>query len=172
MLHVRSLYRRSLRAAKASIPDQQAWAIKYVQLRFRDAALVRGGGQSAEIRMKEAETELARFVSTLHQKSRLTAAEAVKLGEIPTEIRNRAVERVDPAADSPRAPSEWDEHAVSDWLQQLGLSEHAPAFARCRVDGRLLLRLDEDDLSEELGVTSRLQRKRILVEVDRLREPN
>ena len=65
---------------------------------------------------------------------------------------------------------QWDENAVGAWLQELGLGQHAPAFARCRVDGRLLLQLDDEDLSAELGVESRLERKRVLTQIERLRE--
>ena len=55
----------------------------------------------------------------------------------------------------------WTENAVSEWLRDLGLDVHVSAFADARVDGRLLLKLDDEDLLE-LGVTSKLQRKLIL----------
>ena len=67
-------------------------------------------------------------------------------------------------------PHTWDINAVGAWLQDLGLGQHASAFAHHRVDGRLLLQVDEQDLVEELGVASRLERKRILSHIERLRE--
>ena len=66
-------------------------------------------------------------------------------------------------------PYEWDENGVGAWLETLGLGQHAAAFAKCRVDGRLLLRIDDEDLADELGVSSRLERKRILAQIERLR---
>ena len=53
----------------------------------------------------------------------------------------------------------------------MGLAEHAQAFARHRVDGALLLQIDEADLSDELGVASRLQRKRLLTAIRDLGSP-
>lgn len=173
--HVKSLYRRSLRAAAKSVDSQRAWALQYVQMRFRDDALVRGGGpQTFAIRLREAEDELLRFVHTLQIKDRLSSAEALKLtglqhghGSTPEpDVREHNTD----AASQKDSAATWDEDAVGAWLQQLGLGEHAPAFARCRVDGRLLLRLDDQDLEEELGVSSRLQRKRILAQLETLRE--
>ena len=61
----------------------------------------------------------------------------------------------------PSQPIGWDEQDVGAWLNSLGLGDHAPAFANSRVNGRLLLSLDDEDL-QELGVASRLQRKLIL----------
>ena len=53
-------------------------------------------------------------------------------------------------------------------IRDLGLDVHVSAFADARVDGRLLLKLDDEDLLE-LGVTSKLQRKLILSRCEALR---
>ena len=74
------------------------------------------------------------------------------------------MDAIDHEAQAPITPSQpirWDERDVAAWLTDLGLSVHAPAFADSRVNGRLLLSLDDEDL-QELGVASRLQRKLIL----------
>ena len=71
-------------------------------------------------------------------------------------------------AAAPRASTgvrSWKVRDVEAWLHGLGLAEHAQAFARHRVDGALLLQIDEADLSDELGVASRLQRKRLLTAI-------
>ena len=79
-----------------------------------------------------------------------------------------------PAADAREArgvqPADtWTENAVSEWLRDLGLDVHVSALADARVDGRLLLKLDDEDLVE-LGITSKLQRKLILSRCEALRE--
>ena len=63
----------------------------------------------------------------------------------------------------------WDEGQVLRWLREdVSLPQLEPAFAQWRVDGPLLLELDTTDL-EEMGVDSRLQRKRVMNKIDQLR---
>ena len=63
----------------------------------------------------------------------------------------------------------WDEEQVLCWLREdASLPQLEPAFAQWHVDGPLLLELDATDL-EEMGVVSRLQRKRVLSKIDQLR---
>jgi len=63
----------------------------------------------------------------------------------------------------------WDEGQVLRWLREdVSLPQLEPAFAQWRVDGPLLLELDATDL-EEMGVDSRLQRKRVMSKIDQLR---
>ena len=65
------------------------------------------------------------------------------------------------------ASNSWDKDAVGEWLKGLDLEQHIDAFAAAHVDGRLLLRLDDADLLE-LSVNSRLERKRLLLEIERI----
>jgi hypothetical protein len=65
----------------------------------------------------------------------------------------------------PRAVETWDADAVGEWLDTSGLGAHRDAFRARDVCGRLLLELDDDDLRDELGVASRLDRKRLLAEI-------
>lgn len=63
----------------------------------------------------------------------------------------------------------WGEEQVLAWLRDdMGLPQLEPTFAQWRIDGSLLLELDHDDL-EEMGIKSRLERKRILSSVEKLR---
>ena len=71
----------------------------------------------------------------------------------------------DAAARASTGVRSWKVRDVEVWLHGLGLEEHTQAFARHRVDGALLLQIDEADLSDELGVASRLQRKRLLTAI-------
>ena len=50
---------------------------------------------------------------------------------------------------------------VTQWLQSLGLGEHAPAFAAQSIEFDLLPELGDDDL-KEMGVTALGHRKRLL----------
>ena len=51
------------------------------------------------------------------------------------------------------------------WLEREHMREHVASFQRERVDGKLLLQIDDEDLRAELGVSSRLQRKRLLAHI-------
>ena len=197
-LAIRSLFRRCLRVASFCAEDQRTWMVSYVRIRFRDDAIQRGSPTKRAQHLCEAEDELQRMVSTLLHAGRLEASDTSRLMAIFQPVAERLSPSGAPASSSssltlasagisggssgassssthaPSAPAlspyEWDENAVGAWLQGLGLGRHAPTFARCRVDGRLLLRLDEDDLAEDLQVGSRLERKKVLVELERLRE--
>jgi predicted ATPase/class 3 adenylate cyclase len=49
---------------------------------------------------------------------------------------------------------------IANWLRELGLEEHAPAFARNRIDAELLPEISDADL-RELGVTALGDRKKL-----------
>jgi hypothetical protein len=157
---VRQLYRRAIRAAQASVPEQRAFSVTYVRSRFYERQVDSNGNKLAEV-LTEGWDELERFVSMLSLKGRVTDDGAARL------VSRSAVKTPGPpAADAREArgallADTWNESAVSEWLRDLGLDVHVSAFADARVDGRLLLKLDDEDLLE-LGVTSKLQRKLIL----------
>jgi hypothetical protein len=64
---------------------------------------------------------------------------------------------------------QWSINDVSQWLGILNLSQHAVTFARYAVDGKLLATINEDYLTNELAVSSNLQRKKILNKVEELK---
>ena len=180
MAAVRSLYRRALRVADLCTEEHRAWASSYVRMRFRDDALARGGGANTMARrLTEAEDELLRMIKTLQHAGRIDSQDAERIlqsqepsgesAEKKSAPSGTAREPYLPASASTTPPYDWDLNAVGAWLQGLGLGHVAPAFARCHVDGALLLRLDDEDLADDLGVASRLERKRILLELERLR---
>lgn len=51
---------------------------------------------------------------------------------------------------------------VLEVLESIGLHQYKDAFTREAIDGDLFMILDEDTLANELGVTSKLHRLRIL----------
>jgi hypothetical protein len=160
----RALYRRCLRAAEYCVDDHRDMMMTYVRVRFRDNALATSSSSALTRCLREGEDELKRFMRTLQAAGRLPdpqsitdppSAEPVNVGVSPSGglLNTRR----------------WTEAAVQEWLRGLGLDEHIAAFARHRVDGALLFQLDDEDLAHELGVTSRLQRKRILSRIGELK---
>ncbi len=59
---------------------------------------------------------------------------------------------------------------VSDWLNGLGMGEHAQSFADNEIDAATLSQLTADDL-KELGVVKLGQRKRLLAAIAALGQP-
>ncbi len=75
--------------------------------------------------------------------------------------------------ESPDAPRRWSEEQVIEWLSGIGAAyaKFGPAFKDYGINGKELLG-DNFGLEEleELGVTSKLQQKRILREVAELKQ--
>jgi hypothetical protein len=59
----------------------------------------------------------------------------------------------------------WSDDEVAIWLSCIGLGDKIDAFKENAVDGGLLLTLEKDDLTGDLGLTS-LQAKKVLRELD------
>ena len=140
------------------------------------------------------EEELARFLLRLQQAGR-TDEQVLRLEQRSAGSRRRAAWSHDPFRPTQRSPSKtaeamrsaecvavpkklapeassstasieaWRLSDVQGWLREQGFAEYAEAFARHRVDGALLVQIDDEDLQGELGVTSRLQRKRLLTAI-------
>ena len=130
-------------------------------------------------RLREAEDELQRMVDLLLKSGRMNAAAAEKVrppapctGETPASTSSSSIRMPVGSSSSNSSdiecPLEWDEGRVSEWLQELGLAHHAAAFSRLHVNGKLLQQLDDADLADELGVSSRLERKRLLLLIEEL----
>ena len=79
----------------------------------------------------------------------------------------RAAAAAAPSAPLPADMREWTVDQVIRWVRKVGgTSEAVHAFAAQDINGRLLCKLDDDDLAAELGLSSRLQRKKLLAERD------
>ncbi|XP_055862098.1 uncharacterized protein LOC106066421 [Biomphalaria glabrata] len=59
----------------------------------------------------------------------------------------------------------WTCDDVTHWISQGGFSAYTDKFQMCQVDGDLLLRLTEEELSESLEMTCPITRKRFLREL-------
>jgi|EP01047_Picozoa_sp_COSAG01_P041448 hypothetical protein len=73
------------------------------------------------------------------------------------------------AQQSVAEPACWSASRVAHWLasETVGLGKHAGRFETFGVDGALLAVLDDEDL-QELEVTSRLERKKLLIQISKL----
>ncbi|XP_056414705.1 NAD(+) hydrolase SARM1 [Hyla sarda] len=68
-----------------------------------------------------------------------------------------------------RSVPNWKPLEVQHWLQQIGFNKYSQTFIDHQMDGDLLLRLNETDLREDLGMTSSITRKRFLRELVELK---
>lgn len=55
---------------------------------------------------------------------------------------------------------EWSQEDVCRWIESVGFGKYAKRFEGKRVDGDLLLQMTGDQLKEEIGFTSEIERKR------------
>jgi hypothetical protein len=70
------------------------------------------------------------------------------------------------AAAFPTSPHAWSVAEVVGWVESKGFA--GASFLENLVDGKLLRALDDAMLKEDLGVVSKLHRKRFLLEVEHL----
>jgi AraC-like DNA-binding protein len=63
----------------------------------------------------------------------------------------------------------WTVQDVQYWISKIGFKDFAASFEEQMVDGDLLLLLSDDELREDLGMSSRLLRKRFRRELDSLK---
>ena len=64
----------------------------------------------------------------------------------------------------------WSTEDVREWVKQIGFSEYAPNFVESRVDGDLLLQLNEENLREDIGLTNGIRRRRFTRELQNLKK--
>ncbi|XP_065190564.1 NAD(+) hydrolase sarm1-like [Sycon ciliatum] len=63
----------------------------------------------------------------------------------------------------------WKVDDIGAWLKDIGLETYAQRFAESVIDGELLSSLTDEDIKEELKITNRLHRRKLLREIVRLR---
>jgi hypothetical protein len=66
-------------------------------------------------------------------------------------------------------PKQWTELDVKNWLEKMGCQQYAEAFKQNLVNGELLLTLTESDLTAHLGVTLPLHKRRLTMEIEKLK---
>ena len=65
---------------------------------------------------------------------------------------------------------DWSTERVCQWLQNCGFPDLAPTFTQHRVDGRLLLEIDESFAQETLEISNALIRRKLARRVELLRQ--
>ncbi|XP_070571669.1 NAD(+) hydrolase sarm1-like [Ptychodera flava] len=63
----------------------------------------------------------------------------------------------------------WEVRHVAIWLKGIGFDAFIDTFTEHRVDGDLLLTISEDELSNDIGIMSKLLRRRFMRELSRLK---
>lgn len=64
----------------------------------------------------------------------------------------------------------WSVEDVREWVKQIGFGEYEHSFYDSKVDGDLLLQLNETNLKEDLGVVNGIRRKRFERELQNLKK--
>lgn len=64
----------------------------------------------------------------------------------------------------------WSVEDVKEWVKQIGFAEYERNFYDSRVDGDLLLQLNEDNLREDIGITNGIRRRRFRRELENLKK--
>ncbi|XP_053690343.1 NAD(+) hydrolase sarm1 isoform X3 [Sabethes cyaneus] len=63
----------------------------------------------------------------------------------------------------------WNTEDVREWVKQIGFSEYEQHFFDSKVDGDLLLQLNEENLQVDIGMTNGIRRKRFERELQNLK---
>ncbi|XP_053676658.1 NAD(+) hydrolase sarm1 [Anopheles nili] len=64
----------------------------------------------------------------------------------------------------------WSTEDVREWVKQIGFNEYEQNFYDSKVDGDLLLQLQEDNLRDDIGMTNGIQRIRFYRELQNLKK--
>ncbi|GFY51247.1 NAD(+) hydrolase sarm1 [Trichonephila inaurata madagascariensis] len=63
----------------------------------------------------------------------------------------------------------WTVEDVVEWVKQIGFICYSPQFQNSKVDGDLLLQLDDKSLSDDIGISNGILRKRFRRELNQLK---
>ena len=70
----------------------------------------------------------------------------------------------------PNFPQTWREEDVIKWLNLIGMSQYIENFKEMKIDGLIILDLDENDLNSELLIKKKLHLKKIMKGLEILKE--
>lgn len=70
----------------------------------------------------------------------------------------------------PKYPEIWNTDDINKWLEIIGMEKYSQNFIDMKVDGYLILDLEESDIEEELQIPVRLHRKKIMKGIQLLKE--
>lgn len=64
----------------------------------------------------------------------------------------------------------WSVEDVREWVKQIGFIEYEKNFYESRVDGDLLLQLNEENLRDDIGISNGIRRRRFRRELENLKK--
>lgn len=64
----------------------------------------------------------------------------------------------------------WSVEDVREWVKQIGFAEYERNFSDSRVDGDLLLQLNEENLRDDIGIENGIRRRRFKRELENLKK--
>lgn len=113
--------------------------------------------------------EIAELRNQLREKDeQIEKVKDQRLNELGRQIRVKRVAAALKGARRSKNFEDWRNEHVIAWFIDMGLGEHVKALEESRVDGLLMLNMDEEDLVE-LGITKRLDQRKIEVALRKYR---
>jgi hypothetical protein len=70
----------------------------------------------------------------------------------------------------PKEPEAWTCDEVSEWLRLIEMDQYVENFKAMSIDGWLIFEIEEDDLINDLKVSAKLHRKKIMKGIQILKE--
>ena len=70
----------------------------------------------------------------------------------------------------PREPEAWTCEDVSEWLKLMEMSQYVSNFRNMSIDGWIIFDIEEDDLINDLKISKKLHRKKIMKGIQILRD--
>lgn len=126
------------------------------------------GGDSKLI--LDRDTQISELKRQLEAKdAEIERVRSARFEELGHEVRLRRMVATLKGAKRSRNFDQWRCEQVAAWFVDMNLSEHVPALLNAKVDGLLLLNMDDDDL-RELGVTKRVHLRKIELALRRYRK--
>ena len=110
--------------------------------------------QVQETDLQRAEIEALR-AQLEEQKQKVEEVKSSTLEKLDKDMRLKRMAEALKGQKRSRHFDEWRNEHIVAWLLELDLDEHVPAIMASRVDGLLLLNMDEDDF-RELGIVQRV----------------
>eukprot|EP00941_MAST-03F_sp_MAST-3F-sp1_P000723 g723.t1 len=107
-----------------------------------------------------------RFVSVTQQMAAVAGSQFAQMQQMQEDGSTSDESDSDITKSDPR---NWSVMQVGEWLENIGLGKFVVGFVQNSVDGDMLFDLEVDDL-DEVGVVEKSDRKKVIRELEKLRE--
>ncbi|XP_006011059.1 NAD(+) hydrolase SARM1 [Latimeria chalumnae] len=122
----------------------------------------------AGIKTKQKKTKVFNEIGATHSLKRIVSYSSNGTTSSLAKRALRMIGQEVPRRLSPTVPN-WKPGEVQTWLQQIGFTKYCEKFMALQVDGDLLLKLTEEELKCDIGITSSITCKRFLRELTELK---